>query len=472
MPQPEGLITKSAAFDQGLFDFFLSKRREPSWITERRRAAFGRFRRLSLPDRSVEEWRRIDLRAFSFDKFAPAFSEMLKSCGPDNVSCEEAVAVSSLVPIRGIVELCPPTAASYLDGSIELSGFFVQVGGVLRRALLRRELNDKGVLLLTLEAAARNKPELVKRYLGKVLSDWDRDKFSAGQEAFWSGGPCFFVPENVRVEAPFYLLVDAGECGVDFSRALIVLARGSRASIWLELRGEAREGPSLSSGKIEVLLEPGARLELVEIQNLSGRVWSFSRQRALLEEHAQLMWLTTTLGSRLAKTDQEVILAGDGAGAEVRGLVCTDGREHVSLHTRQEHESPNTRSNLLCKGTLQGESEFVWRGMIRVWHGALKTDAYQRNDNLLLSPAARARCIPGLEIEADDVKCSHGATVGRVDEDQVFYCTTRGLSREDAVRLIVQGFYSTILDDLPSPVAAGIDAILTERLKLGRAASG
>jgi len=172
------------------------------------------------------------------------------------------------------------------------------------------------------------------------------------------------------------------------------------------------------------------------------------------------------LGSRLAKVNQQVALAGEGARAQVNGVLLADGRQHLSYHTLQHHESPHGTSDLLYKCALQGRARIVWRGMIRVDREAQKTDGYQRNDNLILSDSARADSIPGLEILADDVKCSHGATAGRVDDEIVFYAQTRGLTRKEAVRMIVAGFFQQVFDRITvGSVRQALGAAIRRRIR-------
>jgi Fe-S cluster assembly protein SufD len=175
-------------------------------------------------------------------------------------------------------------------------------------------------------------------------------------------------------------------------------------------------------------------------------VWHFGHQKALIARDGQLQWTIGALGSRLAKVNQHVALTGRGATAQVNGVMFTEGKQHLSYHTLQHHQAEACHSDLLYKGALQDESRVVWRGMIKVDHGAQKTDAYQRDDNLMLSEQARADSIPGLEIEADDVRCTHGATAGRVDDEMIFYAQARGLTRNEAIRMIVAGFFQQVFD--------------------------
>jgi Fe-S cluster assembly protein SufD len=257
-----------------------------------------------------------------------------------------------------------------------------------------------------------------------------------------------FVPRGVRIEAPLFSLAGlAGEGRVDLSHILVVLEDGAEATLVRETAGSAGgEKASLHVGALEVFLGQSARLRLVNIQNWDEATWHFSRERALVGRDASLQWTIGGLGSRLAKVNQEVALSGPGAAAQVNGVMFTSGRQHLAYFTRQDHIAHHTTSDLLYKGGLKDRSRIVWKGMIRVEKDAQRTDAYQKNDNLVLSESARADSIPGLEIEANDVRCTHGATAGRVDEDMIFYARTRGIPPAVAVRVIVEGFFADVYD--------------------------
>jgi Fe-S cluster assembly protein SufD len=202
----------------------------------------------------------------------------------------------------------------------------------------------------------------------------------------------------------------------------------------------------LHCGAIELIIKPGAKLRYVNLQNWSAGVWHFAHQKAAVGRDAQLQWTIGALGSRLAKVNQHVALIGPHAQAQVNGVMFTEGKQHLTYNTLQHHEAPSCKSDLLYKGALQDKSRLVWRGMIKVDVGAQKTDGYQRNDNLMLSDEARADSIPGLEIEADDVRCTHGATAGRVDDESIFYLRSRGLTRNEAIRVYVAGFFQQVFD--------------------------
>jgi Fe-S cluster assembly protein SufD len=197
---------------------------------------------------------------------------------------------------------------------------------------------------------------------------------------------------------------------------------------------------------MEVVLSPNSRLRLVGLQNWGQGVWHFAHQKALVGRDASLQWTIAAIGSRLSKVNQHVELVGRGAAVQVNGVLFTEGKQHLSYHTLQHHVAPQCRSDFLYKAALQDKSRTVWRGMIKVDPQAQQTNGYQRNDNLLLSTASRADSIPGLEIEADDVRCTHGSTTGKVDEELIFYAQSRGFTRKEATRMIVSGFFQQIFD--------------------------
>jgi Fe-S cluster assembly protein SufD len=219
---------------------------------------------------------------------------------------------------------------------------------------------------------------------------------------------------------------------------------------------------------VELIVGREAKLRFVNIQNWDAGTWHFSRERALVGADAALQWTVGGLGSRLAKVNQDVALVGKGSKAQVNGVMFTTGRQHLAYFTRQDHQAPHTTSDLLYKGGLREKSRIVWKGMIRVEKDAQQTNAYQKNDNLVLSDAARADSIPGLEIEANDVRCTHGATAGRVDEEMIFDAQSRGVDRETAIRLIVEGFFANVYDRITlEPVRDTLTEAVASKLQLG-----
>ena len=407
--------TVTSGFTRDAFDAFLAGRQEPIWLAELRTAAWQAFEKMELPSRREEEWMRTDIRLFKLDRFGmPA----------------------DLVPGLAV----PPAV---LTEGVDLAGRTVTLNSRPVEEHFDADLTKQGVLFGSLEELAAEHADLVRPHLFKVVNA-RADKFAALHAACFSGGVLVYVPRGVRVEKPLHMLSGLASGGVDFSHALIVLEDGAEATVLAETAGDDK--PGLHCGSIEIVVGAGAKLRYVNLQNWGTGTWHFAHQRAIVGRDGALQWTIGALGSRLAKVNQHVVLAGEGADTQVNGVMFTEGKQHLSYHTLQHHRAAHCRSDLLYKGALQDHSHLVWRGMIKVDPGAQKTNGYQRNDNLILTETARADSIPGLEIEADDVICTHGATAGRVDDQQIFYARCRGLTRNEAVRMIVAGFFQQVFD--------------------------
>ena len=324
-----------------------------------------------------------------------------------------------------------------------------------------------------LARAVKDHPELLERVLA------DRSRFcsrrlvrGAPRGVSWTGGTLLYVPKGVKVHVPLFSLVGlAGEGRVDFDHTLVILEEGAEATFVREAAGRERGrcGGPATSVRSNCSLHEGPGFGFVNIQNWDLGTWHFSRERALVGADATLQWTVGAIGSKLSKVNQEVALTGQGARAQVNGVMFTTGRQHLAYFTRQDHQAPHTKSDLLYKGGLKDKSRIVWKGMIRVEKDAQRTDAYQKNDNLVLSESARADSIPGLEIEANDVRCTHGATAGRVDEDMIFYAQSRGVDRETAIRLIVEGFFANVYDRITlEPVQETLRQAVADKLQIWR----
>jgi Fe-S cluster assembly protein SufD len=410
--------TSQAGFTQESFEAFLGARREPAWLTSLRRDAWELFGRLPIPDGRQEEWRRTDVRTFRLDRFG------LPSAPPEGAALPRAL----------------------LAENVELAGQSATLDSHCVHEHLDRQWRDRGVLFGSLDEVVSQHADLLKpHFLAQVVKP-SADRFAALHAAVWSGGTLLYVPRGVVIDRPLHMLTALNPEGSDFSRTLVVLEEDAEATLLAETASVERSAAGLHCGAIELILGPRARLRYVNLQNWGTGVWHFAHQKAVVGREGRLQWTIGALGSRLAKVNQHVALAGRGADAQVNGVMFTEGRQHLSYHTLQHHQMPECTSDLLYKGALQDKSHLVWRGMIKVDRDAQKTDGYQRNDSLILSDSARADSIPGLEIEADDVKCSHGATAGRVDDEMIFYAQARGLTRREATRMIVAGFFQQVFD--------------------------
>jgi Fe-S cluster assembly protein SufD len=294
------------------------------------------------------------------------------------------------------------------------------------------------------------------------LVGWD-EKFAAHNAAMWQHGLLVVVPKNVQLEKPLYVRVAV--TGQTFWRLVVVAEEGARASLIEEYASPADDTAAYSNAVTELFVEPNAKLEYVSLQNLSRETWHFASHHARVERDGELDWVAGGFGSKKGKVRIQNDLNGRGATSRVTGAYFADGEQHLDYDTFQEHIAPDCESDFAFKGALRDNATAVWRGMIRVEPNAQKTNAYQECRNLMLSPTTHAVPIPGLEIMANDVRCTHGATVGRVDREQLFYLMARGLTRQEAERLIVRGFFQDVLDRIElEPVREAVTAALEARI--------
>ncbi len=406
-----------AGFGTESFEAFLDARREPDWLTRLRRSAWSDFEQLGWPDRRDEEWIRTDIRLFKLGRFS--------------------------LPAQRPTGPCP---AGALAEGVELAGGTASLNGFAAGTTVDSTLASRGVVFGELDELLRDHETVLRPYLERRLLDGRQDRFAALHAACWTASHVLYVPRGVRVAAPFHMSAALRDGGVDLGRTLIVLEEGAEATVLNETLSDSPTAGGLHCGATEIVLRAGAQLRYVHLQDWGQGVWHFAHQQAQVERNASLQWTSAAMGSRLAKVNQRVALVGKGAECQVNGVLFTEGKQHLSYHTLQHHKAAHCRSDFLYKSALQDQSRTVWRGLIKVDPGAQKTDGYQRNDNLLLSTSARADSIPGLEIEADDVRCTHGSTTSKVDEELIFYCQCRGYTRREATRLIVTGFFQQIFD--------------------------
>jgi Fe-S cluster assembly protein SufD len=393
---------------------------EPSWMRDFRLAAFDLYETLPMPTMKDEAWRRTDIRPLKLDQIGPS--------------------------LNGSGRLPSGVVLPSLDETV--SGALVEVDGVVIRNEIDEALAASGVILTGLHTAVRDHSELVRDHFMTHIVKPSDGKFAALHAAFWRGGTFLYVPAGVAVDTPFHSIV-WGASGRSFNHTLVILDPGASATLVTEYASRTGDGQALHNGAIELLVQDGARLRFATVQNWGRDVWQLTHERALVGRDAELDWVVGSFGSRLTKSFQTAELDGQGASVRMSGLFFADGNQHLDHDTQQNHNQPDTTSDLLYKGALKGKGRSVWQGMIKVLPGAQRTNGYQANRNLILEKSARADSIPGLEIEADDVRCTHGATVGQLDPEEIFYLMSRGLPRAEARRLIVGGFFAPLMDRIP-----------------------
>lgn len=432
------MTTVASTFDQQHFTDFLSQRDEADWIQEKRQQAYELFEQKSNEPLDPEEYKRVDLRTFRPDTYH------LAEGGSATASA------STLMQDRG-----------------EFGGAVVHVDGQCVSSSVNEELAAKGILFGSLQTLLQEHREKLEPYFLTKAVDPATDRFSAWHAAFWTGGTVLYVPRNVEVDVPLYSLISLNEDGAaDFSHTLVILEDGASATLLEETASASEETTGLHCGAVELIVGAGARLRYVQLQNWNGKVRHFAHQSGRVERDGMLQWTVGALGSKLSHVHQDVHLDGRGAHAQVNGVTFATDKQLLSYYTEQTHHQADTTSDLLYKSVARDTSRLVWRGMIKVDEPAQRTDGYQRNDALMLSRDARADAIPGLEIEADDVRCTHGATAGQVDEEQVLYAMCRGLSRYEAMHLIVEGFFAEVFDRIPVEIVRETLSQTVER-KLG-----
>ena len=434
---------------------------EPQWMREKRLEAYALYESLPMPHttkddvwrrtvdmRTQDYWRRTRryLRGFAVEKYHPS------------------------VPNGGV-------SSKDVDYSeAETAGVLVQVDGQRQYASDSEILKEKGVYFADLHTALQAQPELLRTYfmnkavtLETALKSGNiaqHNKFDALHGAFWQGGYLLHVPKGVRIEVPLRVYIRMSEAEqADLSHTLIIAEEGSQVVVLEDNLSTTPDASGFHSGAVEIFAGQNANVTYVQVQRWNRQVWNFASHRAMVARDAHLCWVTATFGGRLNKINQAVVLEGAGGNAKMLGLAFTDARQHLDVSTAQEHVSPHTFSDLLYRTVLKDRAQSAWGGNIYVYPSANHTDAYQKNDNLLLSERAHADTLPGLEIQAHEVRCTHGATAGKIDAEQIFYLMSRGLPYTEAEKLIVEGFFEPVMERIPlESVREELNTSITDKL--------
>ena len=367
---------------------------EPGWLRDVRRNALDSYDRLPMPSKTDEEWRRTDVSRFDPSQFSKL---------------------------------------EHLDG----------------QKLVLPSALPEGVILKPLRQAAQEHPDLIEPRLFSLVHA-DRDRFTALHTAFFTGGTFLYVPDGVVIDQPIIGQHFSHEGGTSvLPHTLIVAGKNSKFHYLDEYIAEHDDEAGYRSGSTEIFLGEGSQVGYVAVQKWGRNVWHFADQRAELQKDSSLKLFNVTLGGRFSKTRVEASLAGEGSNAELKAIYFASGEQFFDFHTLQDHRVGNTRSDLLFKGALQDVSRTVYAGLIKIEKHAARSDAYQANRNLVLSDKAKATSIPMLEIDNNDVRCTHGATVGPVDPEHLFYLQSRGITKQTAKRMLIQGFFGDVLDRIP-----------------------
>lgn len=417
---------------------------EPDWVRAARLAAWETYEGIPMPTLRDEEWRRTDLKGLRITDVVP-FSTAREETG-----------------------VIPPAIADVLENPDDRGALFVQSNGQTVYTEVSPQLREAGVIVADLRAAMRDHEDLVRPHFMTRAVRPDENKFAALHAAFWSGGTFVYVPAGVAVTLPVHAVywATAPRLGTT-PHTLVVLGANASLNLVDEYASAPAEGGAqgFAATVVELIVGPGARLEYANLQNWNRTTYSFHTQRLIMEKDSAAKTINLALGGQLSKYNIDVVLDGEGTHARLLNLTFADEKQLFSYETLQDHAQGNSVSDLLFKFGLRDTARTVYSGLIHVRPHAQKSNAYQRNANLLLSDKARSDSIPKLEIEANDVRCTHGATLGQVDQNQLFYLMARGLPRRDAERLIVEGFFAQVEDELTMPaladrIRAAVDAKL------------
>lgn len=389
-----------------------------------RKKAWQEWQKIPFPTNKDEEWRRTSLKDLGLSQFRQVSRD-----------------------IGGLANAPEHLRSSLME---KKHGGQVLISGDSVETYLAQDLKKRGIIFTDFNTAMNDNPGLVERLLGKIIKP-STYKFGALAAAIADNGVILYIPKNVKVEEPFQSITWApGSGSLHTSHVIIYLEEGAEATIVHETSSPAQIAlQSLHTGLFEVYVGPSAKLNFVELQSLGEQMWNITHETVKVDRDGEVDWIFGSLGSKVTKNFSNLDLIGQGATGKMSGFYFANHQQHLDHDTQQNHMAPNTTSDLLFKGALLGESRSVWQGMIYVDPVASKTDGYQANRNLVLSEKARADSIPGLEILTDDVRCTHGATVGKIDKDLTFYLQSRGIPAREAEKLIVEGFFDPIMQRIP-----------------------
>jgi Fe-S cluster assembly protein SufD len=398
---------------------------EPQWLRESRLMAWEVYEDLPMPALTDEEWRRTDYRGIRWD-------EADKIINPNGARLE-AVPAANLEPLVGGGE----------------GGSMVFVDGKLVKHEFAQSLAAQGIIFTDLLTAAREHENLVRPNLMTKAVKATDGKFAALHGALWTHGVFLYVPRGKAAELPFHVVMYNTRPGASLGHVLIVLEEASQATVQVEYASAEAEAHSAFIGATELLVGDGATLKYVALQDWNRETYEFSHQRARVGRDGNLDWIVGVMGSRLTKAYLELEMDGVGSTGRMSGFFFADHNQMFDLDTQQNHNAPLTTSDLLYKGAAKDNARTLWQGMIKSLPKMQKIDGYQACRNMMLADTARMDAIPGLEIEADDVRCSHAATFGTLEEEPVFYLMSRGIPRPQAELMVIEGFFDELLDRIP-----------------------
>ncbi|HHJ06111.1 MAG TPA: Fe-S cluster assembly protein SufD [Anaerolineae bacterium] len=419
--------TQPALFDKAAVEKIITQNNEPDWLAHKRRIAWSVFEDTPMPTTSDEAWRRTGLKRVKWNQISPD-------------------APTAVQPVAALQDL-PQNLQDLLDANREAAGRLLFVNGQLKYSEIDESLAQQGVIFTDLQSAARQHADLLKAHLMNEAVPPADGKFAALNAALWRNGVFLYLPRNVTIAQPFQaaFLLD-GEGAASIHRALIIAESGAQADYIEESASQDNAQLGLNVGVVEIIARDNAQIRYVDAQQLGQKVYNFNTKRALAHANSRVLWDLGEFGSGLTKTFIDTQLIGNGADTQCNGVYFLDGTQHVDIDTMMHHIGYATTGDLLLHGALKDKARSVFLGMIKIDPSGQKTDSYLKNQNMLLDETTRADSIPALEIDANDVRASHAATISQVEDEYVFYLQSRGIPRDTAVKMIVEGFFSTVFN--------------------------
>lgn len=437
--EPNTIIEAVVGFSEESVRASSGAKNEPEWMLERRLAAWALFEEMDWPKPTDESWRRTRLTGFKLENFQP-FATTGDPVVRDGLS--------------GLLR-------EELDEMESAASLIFQDGGLLYRDE-SEDLRSKGVVFTDLQTAVWQHPKLVQQHFMTEVVKPDHNKFTTLHAALWDTGAFIYVPANTKVDLPLQVILKQGEGVGGYHHTLLIAEEGAEVTVVDDLLGGTN---GMQSSVVEIIQRNNSTVRYMNLQDFDHSAWSFMTGRAAMGRDTDLRWIQVSWGSRLTKAFLDLDMQGQGGHGELLGIYFPIGRQHIDHETLQIHRVPSCFSDLLFNGALKDRARSVYKGIIQVAPDAQKTDSFQRNGNLILDRTARADSIPGLEIESDDVRCTHAATAAQVEDEYVFYLMARGLSRAQAERMIVQGFFQAVIDRVPvESVARKLERVIERKI--------
>ncbi len=410
-------------FSEEVVSCISQSKNEPSWMLDKRLSSWNRYAENPLPAKDNEVWRKTDLSSLNLKDIVPY--------GAIGYAPDDKQIVPENLPDNYIIQHDSFTVSSNLS----------------------KELESKGVIFTALDSALTEHPDLVKEYFMAEGVVPEYNAFSLLHTACWNSGVLLFVPDGLEIDLPFRTLHEIGKAGTGlFQHTIVVVGEASKVTFVQTSGSGTKNGDqslhdvqSISSGVVEIFLKNRAELKYLASQEFDDNVFNFDTKYVVSDRDSRMNWVEANVGSILSKSILEARLQGSGANVDIIGASYLNGNQHLDSYVTVQHTVPNTNGNILVEGVVDGSAKSIFQGMLKIDKLAQQTDSYMRNHNLILGDNAKADSIPRLEIEADEVKASHGVTVGQVDDEQLFYLMSRGLTKKDAKGIIVDGFFESLV---------------------------